>query len=520
MPVAINTLSIRLLDIAGSSTIRLDPRYHFLRGLAQPLMDQLVAPCHFGQVASFSNGVNLPRSAYADELEDDSPLYASVAGIAPFILRQETCLPLRRAEPHGDRIAGTNVLLSTVKVRADEVLMTRSRATAPGVAWPGDLAPEGTVVVPAGFLIRASLRPSGLVPGYVAAILNHPAWRLLTAAFAAGKSQDNLSRELLAPLPIPTISTAAALTASERYAALLAEIDDLYRDETAFLHVCDGVLSGVLGLELPDLTQAPLQVASVSLSDVAATRFLRADNRWHGRGNRAIRDALAATPSIRLADLFDGPPLKGRQPTWASEDEIDEATPRAVATATIQAGTVAWERAKATTTQSVTRFPVQEGDLIVAMDGDGSLGKAAVYDRSELGTLDSHVARCRVRGERALADSISCYLNSSWGRVQTNGLMTGSTGQTQLNPADLLEVRVPAVVAQYATQLANSYDGARQAFEPVTRRARRLLARASADLTRQLVAEGALRASSSVEQYSDESVLLEHLDRLYPSNRV
>ncbi|GII25354.1 hypothetical protein Pme01_49510 [Planosporangium mesophilum] len=229
---------------------------------------------------------------------------------------------------------------------------------------------------------------------------------------------------------------------------------------------------------------------------------------------------LTARPTVRLADMLDGVPVKGRQPIWADEDEIDDDTPYAVATITIQSGMIARDRAKPTTKKSVERFSVRTGDLLVSMDGDGSLGKAAVYDGDKDGTIDSHIARCRLLGGLEAADAASCWLNSTWGRVQTTSLMTGSTGQTQLNPADLLDVLIPADLVTRANEISVAYRAALSAFEPVTRRARRMICAASADVTELLVANGAIRPGALVDEFTDPDQLLQRLDVLYPSTRV
>ncbi|MBY8873982.1 hypothetical protein K7640_19325 [Micromonospora sp. PLK6-60] len=354
----------------------------------------------------------------------------------------------------------------------------------------------------------------------MAAVLNHPAWRLLTAALAAGKSQDNLSQELISPVPIPKLAANEMEIAADRYRQTLAKIAALYEGESAFASVCDGVLHKSLGLAAPLVPDSRVQLVRVAMEDVATTRGLRCDNRWHSPANRAIRSMLDKVCVTRLSSAMRGLPLKGRQPTWVAEEEVDEDTLYAVATATIQAGTIAWDRAKPTTGRSVERFPVKFGDLLVAMDGDGSLGKAAVYEGAADGTVDSHVARCRIAGGVPVADAVSCWLNSTWGRVQTTSLMTGSTGQTQLSPTDLLDVVLPTQLIERAEAVSAAYRAALTGFEPVTRRARRLICEDSSALTEQLLRHGAIKKDAKVDGFLNAEELLLKLELLYPSVRV
>ncbi|MFI5929754.1 hypothetical protein ACIA3K_27780 [Micromonospora sp. NPDC051543] len=352
-------------------------------------------------------------------------------------------------------------------------------------------------------------------PNYLAAVLSHPGWRLLTAALAAGKRQDNLSQEQLVDVHIPVVGGDAQDGIARRYEDALRRIEEIYRSEEDFAKVCDEVLSGCAGLTLSSSARNQVQQARIALADVAETRGLRLDNRWHGPENSAVRSSLSAIPIRRLGSLLMSGPSKGRQPTWTAEEDADDDTPRAIATATIQAGTINWENAKLTTERSVSLFPITDGDLLVAMDGDGSLGKAAVYRGDLPATVDSHISRSRVRGGEDTADALSCYLNSTWGKVQTTSLMTGATGQTQLSATDLRDVAIPVAVIDRATVIAAAYREALRQYEPIVRRARRVICEASADLTRRLLAEGVLRSSENVAKFEDPSYLLSTFDLLY-----
>lgn len=498
-----------------SQYARLDPRYYHLRAQCAPLHEALIEPVSFGSFAKFANGVNLPRRAYATTEAAGSALYASVAAFPVYVLRREGCVPLLEEE---GRIVGTKARIADVAATHNEVLITRSRASAPGVAWPADLAPADMPLVPAGFLIRAEL-PGTVEPSFIAAVLNHPAWRILTAALAAGKSQDNLSQALLARVPVPAVSQEAQVEIARQYRSTLDKISQVFEDESDFAAVCDRVLAEDIPLVAPTLPDQPVRARRVALRDVATTRSLRLDNRWHGPDNAAIRRTLGAHKLVRFRSLLIATPTKGRQPALLRDDEVLIDSPGAIATVTIQSGTIANSQTKPTTPESVERFPVRAGDLLIAMDGDGSLGKAAVYDGPADATVDSHVACCRVDGGGALADALSCWLNSTWGRVQTAGLMTGATGQTQLNTADLCDVIVPVELVAKAESLSARYRDALGLYEPLTRRVRRILCAASADLTNALISDGALAETEEAQPFRDEERLLVLLEQLHPSVR-
>ena len=506
-------------DLARSGAVRLDPKYHYYRHLASPIMDALRVSRPLGELVTFANGANIPRSAYADDDSEPWALYASVAPLSSIAFRRECCVPLRESAQIPGKVAGTRIEAQDLSVTNHEVLITRSRASAPGLAWPGDAKQGDTFIIPSGFLIRARVIGDE-PPGYLAAVLNHPAWRFLTAALAAGKSQDNLSQELLSTVPIPVISAKRMEKIASEYHNMLSQIDDLYESESSLASLCDGIINEYSGLVVPDLPNSSFQVRTVSMFEVAETRQLRIDNRWHGSANADMRHTLKQTKVVPLGDLLQGLPMKGRQPVAVREEDVDEDTFYAIATSTLQSGSIAWDRAKPTNEESVKRFVVRRGDLLVAMDGDGSLGKAAVYDRDDEVTVDSHVARCRVKAGKGMAEIISCWLNSTWGRVQTTALMTGSTGQTALAPDDLIDVIVAESVVGKAPEISETYRAAISGFEPVTRRSRRLLCGVESKLTSALIEEKLLLDSNDIKEFVSVDDLMKQMDILYPSKRT
>ncbi|KAB8183262.1 hypothetical protein FH608_049320 [Nonomuraea phyllanthi] len=507
--MALMKLHVAAPDIARSGAARLDPRFHYLRRSASPLIDHLKSTVRLGLVATFSNGLNLPRSAYAEDAEDGAALYASVAALSSAVLRPSSCIPLKTT---GNYVSGIRIAIEEIAVRPDELLITRSGT--PGVAWSGAQVAEDTAVIPSGFIIRGIVDQEFSVD-FVAAILNHPAWRLLTSALASGKRQDNLSQEQLADVPIPIVDHEIQRGIAFRFQEALGQIENLYGNESDFTSICDEVLSVTLGLCPPLLPRLPVQVRRVPVGEVAETRTLRIDNRWHGAANLVVRSALREIERTTMRALLEGGPSKGRQPRWISEEQADKDTPRGISTATIQSGTISWENAKPTTQESVEAFPVRRGELLVAMDGDGSLGKAAVYERDSAATVDSHIARCRLIGGPEVADAVSCYLNSTWGRVQTTSLMTGATGQTQLNPADLCNIIIPSELIVRASGVSSAYRTALGEYESLVRKARRIISEASADLTQQLIRVGAVEQNDRLASFEDPTYLLGVFDLLY-----
>ena len=299
------------------------------------------------------------------------------------------------------------------------------------------------------------------------------------------------------------------------YRTTLGRIERALSDEP-LTQVCDTILTDKLGLSAAPIESRPVAATTVKLSEVGSTPSLRADNRWHGSANRLIRDALEGQ-SLTMSDIVSGVPVKGDQPQFV--DVGDEEGAFAIATSALQAGQILMEYAKPVTTASASRFPVGAGELLVAMDGDGSIGKAGVVESSDaLLTADSHVAIIPVTGNMDLKLALACWLNSTWGRTQTSGLMTGATGQTQLRPADFLSILVPRLLVERAEAVAKGYKQTLATFEPPALRARQLICEVSAWITAFLIENGAMQArDEGLPRFGDPSSLRALLNVAYPS---
>ena len=456
------------------------------------------------------NGINLPASTYADDFPDASALYASVKSLSQFALRESSCVPLLGDDD--GRLHKSRLKIEDVAVSPAEVLFTRSGT--PGIAWPAAMSAGELPVIPSGFIIRLRVHEAWN-PVYVASVLNHPCWRLLSLALSAGKRQDNIGHSALTAIPLPQLNEEHQAELANSYTDTLTRIEKVFADEP-LAQVCDSILASTLGFNAPPIETRPVSISVIKLSEVASTPSLRVDNRWHGAANRLVRDVLI-DQSIALGQLLSGVPTKGRQPEFLEEE--DEEGALAIATSTLQGGQVVMDYAKPIAAVSADRFPVGFGELLIAMDGDGSLGKAGVVGPHEAQlTVDSHVAVVPVAGPSELKLALACWLNSTWGRTQTTGLMTGSTGQTQLRPSDLIKVLVPEVLIDRCKAVAVAYEQTLINFESPPRRARQLICEAAALMTRTFVENGVLQLDGQgATEFASPASLRRLLDLAYPS---
>jgi len=390
--VAVSAFTIGANEVAYSPKTRLDVRYHSSAELVSPYLNGLHRTSRplSVLVSNACNGPNIPASSYADELEDAGALYVSVGALSQFALRTESSTPLLTI---GDRISRTRYKLSDVSTSNDEVLLTRSGT--PGIAWPGCLAPDGLPIIPSGFVIR--LRVENFNTVTLSALLNHPVWRLRSLALSAGKRQDNISQATLSDIPIPTLDRDAQQKVADIYRATLGEIEAI-SGEDRLSEVCDGIVADVADLLPVRSIGSEITTRTVRLPEVAYSPTTRADNRWHGVANQRVLAALKQVPTLPLGAVLTALPSKGRQPTYLEEPDGDDAF--AIATATLQMGQVVLENAKPIPLDSLRpAAAVKSGQLLVAMDGDGSLGKAAVVPDTSLQLMrDSHVAVVETSG--------------------------------------------------------------------------------------------------------------------------
>ena len=89
---------------------------------------------------------------------------------------------------------------------------------------------------------------------------------------------------------------------------------------------------------------------------------------------------------------------------------------------------------------------VQKRDVLLASTGDGTLGKACVYDADYPAVADGHVTIIRVDEKTIDPYYLADYLRYSFGAIQINRLFTGATGLIELTPeqVDSIVIELPA----------------------------------------------------------------------------
>jgi hypothetical protein len=504
---------IALSDVATTSELRIDAHHYLLSDQVREVINGIASglPIASPVATSIANGINLPEAAY--QLEADSEwAYVSVGAISQFALRLERTVSLKDPESHAygiDVAAAAGV--------PGELWITRSGT--PGIAWAFEAPDSELHLIPSGFVIRISLDPRVFNPVYVAAVLNHPVWRIWSASLSAGKRQRNLSQEHLAQLRIPLLAMNEQDAVAHRYAEGLEEISNLLAEGQSFRDVTDKIVHGATALKFPPLKLSPLTFDRIDLRACADSPLLRVDSRFHRQEVRDVISGLEDAECVRLGDLLRNGIVKGQQPAILSVDD-PENDYRVIATVALQAGQVVSELTKPTTEDQIDAAGdrlVGTGDLLVTMDGEGSIGKVAVFDGEYSAVTDSHVAILRLK-DQSFGNAIACFLSSSLGQAQIELLTSGSTGQTQLSKDDLAALRIPRVALAKSETISEQFSAAVVRYEALTRRVRRVVCEHSAVVSQYLIDSDALAptAKAYLADKREPESLLALLDALRP----
>jgi hypothetical protein len=482
--------SVRLSTVTAGHAARIDPHHFGLMPIAEAAVSGLNNGIRLGPpiVQSIANGSNLQEGAYDYSAEDPTAVYASVGAISQYSIRLDRAVPLKEETDFDYRTALTGMACTDA-----DLLVSRSGT--PGVAWP---AREAFVrglpmVIPSGFVVRLRLDTDAVNPMYLAGVLNHPVWRAWTSALAAGKRQRNISQEQLEEVCVPMVPREVQDALATKYQAFLDDIYQLRAGSQTLRAKCDEILRQETALQVLSLRLSAFSVDRTRLSAVASgSAGLRVDPRYFRGEVRAVLAPLGNVATVPLRSFLSADLIKGRQPVILTGDDEEDAGPRVVSTASIQGGAVVDGLTKPTTEDEIAaagRRQLQEGDLLITMDGEGSIGKAAVYRAPFDAVCDSHVAILRL-DDTDLAPALACYLNGSLGQAQIELVITGATGQTQISKPDLLGLRVPAVVAERGLALGQSYGAMVAAHEDGGSQLRRALCRVAREFSEGLATAG------------------------------
>jgi hypothetical protein len=506
--------TVALTEVGTTRELRIDSHFHLLSAKVSPLVHGVRKGCFINRptFATVENGKNIPRQAYDITLDDPEFLYVSVGSLSQFAIQLDAAVPLK-----SPKVFVYDFSLSESAFKRTEVLLTRSGT--PGIAWADRNNGNDPKIIPSGFVIRIDCDKSGFDPVYLAAILDHPAWRVWSSGLAAGKRQRNISQEHLAQIRIPLLTKALQDRIAAQHDQCLRTITEILQEEVNLRTVADEVLASC-GIEVAKLSLADLTFDKVSLAQCARSSTLRIDARFHRSDLQSTLINLQGRDCVSLESLLLEDLCKNSQPTILPVEE-EGCDGRVVATGSIQAGQVVFELTKFTTDEDIEnagRCRIAVYDVLVTMDGEGSIGKAAVFEDDYPAVPDSHVGILRF-SSADIAFAVSCFLNSSLGQAQFLSSTTGATGQTQISRADLLGIQIPRSVLTNASGLALGYRNKLRVYESPIKRTRRTMCKAASVNTATLLSSDAfdIHASRWLTTMQDEEKLLRLLSILVPA---
>ena len=185
----------------------------------------------------------------------------------------------------------------------------------------------------------------------------------------------------------------------------------------------------------------------VPLSEVRADSTLRLDLRYWDADVRGCLSALVkAGAGDYLRNLVTAPITRGRSPSAESYVDRDDGYALVVKAGSNinKFGEVVWDGdfVEKAVYDAMPAAHVCMGDVLLSSTGDGTLGKAAVYESSEPAIADGHVTIIRLDKTRVDPKYVADYLRVGFGAQQIERLYTGSTGLIELTPQHVSDVYI------------------------------------------------------------------------------
>jgi hypothetical protein len=172
-------------------------------------------------------------------------------------------------------------------------------------------------------------------------------------------------------------------------------------------------------------------------------------------------------------------PYRGVQPIYADDDDDPEsleyegmitATGRvlgsdhgkrnvcAMKSAVVRRGYLDFDLARSVTrafyNARKARSAVEKNDLLINSTGDGTIGRAAVFDRDFPAVVDGHITIVRFK-DPDLAWYTAAYLLSDQGQNQIYRYINGSSGQVEIYPQDIARLWIPPKAKADVRAIAN-----------------------------------------------------------------
>ncbi len=183
-------------------------------------------------------------------------------------------------------------------------------------------------------------------------------------------------------------------------------------------------------------------------SDIVSDETYRFDYKYWNTETRNRIKTVYSKDKTTIKDINTIPTTRGKSP--AAENYVDEQEGYAVV---IKSGSNISKQGKVITVDAdwieksiydefveqarvagENRNLIEKGDVLLSSTGDGTLGKAAVFDLDVPAIADGHITIIRPNKKTIDPFYLCDYLRSGFGAIQIDRLYTGSTGMIELTP--------------------------------------------------------------------------------------
>lgn len=232
-------------------------------------------------------------------------------------------------------------------------------------------------------------------------------------------------------------------------------------------------------------------------NDIINDKTFRYDFKYWNTDTRNKIDSIFEKYKVTILDLNQVTTSRGKSPS--ADNYVDEAEGYAIV---IKSGSNISKQGTIRTTGSdwieksiydefveqskkinQNRNLIKKGDVLLSSTGDGTLGKAAVYDESFPAIADGHVTIIRVDTKIIDPYYLCDYLRCGFGAIQVNRLFTGSTGMIELTPAQVdsividmrKDIKEQKSLSKKIRQLENKYLNTLENAEKINKEAQHIL---------------------------------------------
>jgi type I restriction enzyme M protein len=193
----------------------------------------------------------------------------------------------------------------------------------------------------------------------------------------------------------------------------------------------------------------------VNIGDIYSDPTSRLDLKYWEPQVRSAIGSLKGRGSPSLNSLATVEIRRGRSPS--ADTYVDEADGYALV---VKAGTNISKYGGLVETgdfiekqvyEDMPEVHLQDGDILFASTGTGTLGKCCVFRSKKPAVADGHVTIIRMNQEKISPEYICDYLRLGFGATQIQRLFTGSTGLIEITPdqvSSILVELVPSIAQQ------------------------------------------------------------------------